>query len=270
MNDYPVPSGNRILHKTRIPSPHCCTEITLPMSLLKAPLLLLAAVGSWISSTPPNRPPNKQELLKGDALSNPAMAAAFFKYATVVPFILEALTITISTQCADAVSDRNCLQWQEVSNILMPRGNLQSLQHPSLTFYIGIVLVYVGSLIRYTCFKYLGRFFTFELAIRENHKLITSGPYSIVRHPAYSAIFFLVLGQYALLFGEGSFLRASGRLEGVFGMLLFYSLTISWMWGLVGFIRRTDVEDDALRNQFKKDWEDWERRVKWKLLPGLY
>jgi len=36
--------------------------------------------------------------------------------------------------------------------------------------------------------------FTFEMSIRKNHKLITSGPYAIVRHPSYVGVILVASG----------------------------------------------------------------------------
>ena len=53
----------------------------------------------------------------------------------------------------------------------------------------------LGGLIRYTCYRALGRMFTFEMSIRRNHKLIMSGPYAIVRHPSYVGSILVVSGM---------------------------------------------------------------------------
>lgn len=56
----------------------------------------------------------------------------------------------------------------------------------SIQLWIGMVAVWIGGAIRIACYRELGRLFTYELTIREKHRLVTSGPYSIVRHPSYS------------------------------------------------------------------------------------
>ena len=61
-------------------------------------------------------------------------------------------------------------------------------------FLAGVGMASTGALIRWLSYRALGRFFTFELTIKENHKLITSGPYAYVRHPGYSAILLCVTG----------------------------------------------------------------------------
>ena len=44
-------------------------------------------------------------------------------------------------------------------------------------FILGVCLLGVGTLIRVSCYRALGRFFTFELSIKTEHTLITEGPY---------------------------------------------------------------------------------------------
>jgi protein-S-isoprenylcysteine O-methyltransferase Ste14 len=53
-----------------------------------------------------------------------------------------------------------------------------------------------GALIRWLSYRALGRFFTYELTIKEDHKLITTGPYAYVRHPGYSAILLVFFGTF--------------------------------------------------------------------------
>lgn len=41
----------------------------------------------------------------------------------------------------------------------------------------------------------MGSMFTFEMSIRKNHELVTSGPYAIVRHPGYTSVMLVVIGM---------------------------------------------------------------------------
>ena len=41
----------------------------------------------------------------------------------------------------------------------------------------------------------MGSHFTFELTLQKDHKLVTSGPYRIVRHPSYIGIYAFYLGS---------------------------------------------------------------------------
>ncbi|CAF1468497.1 unnamed protein product [Rotaria magnacalcarata] len=61
---------------------------------------------------------------------------------------------------------------------------------------MGYMLMIIGGLGRIWCYKTLGVFFTFELAIRSSHKLIKTGPYSYVRHPSYTFACILTIGLW--------------------------------------------------------------------------
>ena len=62
------------------------------------------------------------------------------------------------------------------------------------TFFFGSVVLIFGAFVRISCYYYLGKHFTFELSVHDDHKLVTSGPYSVVRHPSYSGNTLIVIG----------------------------------------------------------------------------
>ena len=64
----------------------------------------------------------------------------------------------------------------------------------SWPFLVGTLIASLGGLIRYKCYQALGHMFTFEVSIRRYHKLVTSGPYAIVRHPSYVGSILVVIG----------------------------------------------------------------------------
>src|SRR6266498_388354 len=47
-----------------------------------------------------------------------------------------------------------------------------------------------GALLRLWCYDSLKEFFTFNVIIKEDHKLIDTGPYSLIIHPSVSVFFF--------------------------------------------------------------------------------
>ena len=47
--------------------------------------------------------------------------------------------------------------------------------------------------------KELGRNWSITLEIRENHKLVRTGPYALVRHPMYTSFLLMALGQAFLI-----------------------------------------------------------------------
>ncbi|MHB8260696.1 MAG: isoprenylcysteine carboxylmethyltransferase family protein [Bacteroidia bacterium] len=51
---------------------------------------------------------------------------------------------------------------------------------------IGISVIIIGILLRLLAIKQLGRFFTVNVTIRENHQLMQNGLYKYLRHPSYT------------------------------------------------------------------------------------
>jgi isoprenylcysteine carboxyl methyltransferase (ICMT) family protein YpbQ len=63
-------------------------------------------------------------------------------------------------------------------------GNLESIRLTPV-FLFGSFTTCAGALLRYWCYRLLGDAFTFDINIRKGHRLVSTGPYSIVRHPGY-------------------------------------------------------------------------------------
>ena len=134
---------------------------------------------------------------------------------------------------------------------------------------IGAALVCLGGYIRVLCFRHLGKQFTFQLSIRKDHRLITDGPYSIVRHPSNAGAVLQVIGMVICLGGSGAWFKeigihtTAGKLVGVFvGLLMAISS--------YGGIARTFKEDVVLRNTFGDEWEEWAKRTPYRLFPYIF
>src|SRR6185295_3799170 len=69
---------------------------------------------------------------------------------------------------------------------------------PALAW-IGTVVLATSMWLFYRTHKDLGRNWSVSLDIREDHKLITSGVYALVRHPMYSAFWLWAIAQALLL-----------------------------------------------------------------------
>lgn len=63
----------------------------------------------------------------------------------------------------------------------------------------GIVMMVTGILFRAWSVRTLGQYFTPTVQIKEEHQLVNSGPYKIIRHPSYFAAFLSITGGAVLL-----------------------------------------------------------------------
>jgi protein-S-isoprenylcysteine O-methyltransferase Ste14 len=96
----------------------------------------------------------------------------------------------------------------------------------------------------------LGKQWTVAARLVEGHKLVTQGPYSLVRNPIYSGMFGMLLATGIVLTRWPVFLAA---------IVLFLATT---MW-------RIRIEEGLLRGQFGVEFEQYCKRVPAALLPGL-
>jgi hypothetical protein len=68
---------------------------------------------------------------------------------------------------------------------------------------LGVLLAATGALLASSAKRALGGLFTANLGVKEDHALITTGPYALVRHPIYLGILLFVLGT-GLVFDRGA------------------------------------------------------------------
>jgi protein-S-isoprenylcysteine O-methyltransferase Ste14 len=129
----------------------------------------------------------------------------------------------------------------------LPQGRLP---HPQIVYVIGLSLFLLGLIIRWVAIIYLGRFFTVNVAIADDHELITTGPYRYVRHPSYTGTLLIFLG---------------------FGLctLNIFSLAAVFMPIAAAFLWRMHVEEDALKEAFGDRYLSYAAASR-RLIPYLY
>jgi protein-S-isoprenylcysteine O-methyltransferase Ste14 len=120
---------------------------------------------------------------------------------------------------------------------------------PTMRF-LGIVLFGVGLAVRWYAIVHLGRFFTVNVAIAADHRLIDTGPYRIVRHPSYTGALMAFLGLALCLAN-------------------WASLVVIFVPIFSVFLRRMRVEEAALLQAFGDRYRDYMNRTK-RLIPAIY
>jgi protein-S-isoprenylcysteine O-methyltransferase Ste14 len=113
----------------------------------------------------------------------------------------------------------------------------------------GVALFTIGAALRIWPVFVLGRRFSGLVAIQPGHELVTTGIYSVIRHPSY-------LGLLINSFGWALAFRSS------VGVSLAV-LTI------VPIVARIHAEERLLASQFGAAYEDYRRRTS-RLIPGIY
>ncbi|KIJ44724.1 hypothetical protein M422DRAFT_228117 [Sphaerobolus stellatus SS14] len=240
------------------------------MIFVKLCMLLLSAAMACAAVSPPQGPPNKQDKVNEKRFMDRHVMAACYIYSTFFVFRVSMECVAIISTCfPDAKT------METILSITCPnysRGpdheRIPLLLPPS--FIIGVAGIVLGSAIRILCFRTLDRFFTFQITIRQNHRLIDSGPYGVVRHPSYVGGAFAILGTTILSVGPRSYPWACGLATSsalvTFTLWLWIIFLVYWTYSL---LRRAPIEDEELRTTFGKEWEEYAKKVPYLFIPGI-
>ncbi|KIK61768.1 hypothetical protein GYMLUDRAFT_42811 [Collybiopsis luxurians FD-317 M1] len=137
-------------------------------------------------------------------------------------------------------------------------------------FVLGSFLITVGGTLRWWCYRVLGRLFTFEVSVQKDHKLITTGPYRIIRHPSYTGMLMLCAGVLIWQGGPHSWTRQSGVLDSYGGKAIAIAYIVWSIALMYASIIRTKTEDSILSNEFGDQWKQWADKVPYLLLPYFF
>jgi len=109
------------------------------------------------------------------------------------------------------------------------------LPTPAFLRWIGVALAFLGLALWIYSQRILDRYWSAQLRIQSDHKLIRRGPYGLVRHPIYSA-----MSMWAL----GNLLFVADALFGVFCLLTIIFLAA-----------RVPKEEAMLKGEFGAEYE---------------
>ncbi len=135
---------------------------------------------------------------------------------------------------------------------LLPFGDRRSIGVMSIgqpVIWLSLILSALGFLLVFWSGYALGKQYSPEVTIQAGHRLVTSGPYRLVRHPRYLGIFLLAAGM-SLVFRSWIGLAAT---------LLFTAV----------LLQRIKDEEAMLHTEFGQQWEDYTRKT-WRLIPFVF
>lgn len=114
----------------------------------------------------------------------------------------------------------------------------------------GLILIVAGMIYRFIAIYTLGRYFTVDVAIRSDHKIVRKGMYKYMRHPSY-------LGSLLSFLGNG------------FALNSWFGLVIGFVPVLLTFLYRMKVEEELLVTNFGQEYKDYKKET-WRLIPFVY
>ncbi|MFZ1218079.1 MAG: isoprenylcysteine carboxylmethyltransferase family protein [Chthoniobacterales bacterium] len=115
---------------------------------------------------------------------------------------------------------------------------------------LAVGLFAVGLAVRWWAIVTLGRFFTVDVVVEKDHEVVQRGPFRWVRHPSYTGVLVAFMGWAMTL---GNWVAMGLVLVPIF----------------VAFVRRMNVEEDALSRALGERYGAYMKRTK-RLVPGLY
>ncbi|KDR77237.1 hypothetical protein GALMADRAFT_95964 [Galerina marginata CBS 339.88] len=236
------------------------------MSLSKIPVIVILTLGFKAMLTPPQPPPAKNEIVSSTKIDSTKMRY----YRLTLGHIVQAVAAVVEIAAIFAVNYPSFSVSQRILSFCTFDGQPNKLRLGQLGS-LGAIFWAVGAALRIRTYKDLGRFFRYDISIQKDHRLITNGLYSYVRHPAYSGMLLANIGWFLWNGGEGSWVRESGILKTTLGqvMLLAYAIFVVVPTSAIT-LSRMSKEDEALRQTFGDEWDKWAAKVPYSVLPGIY
>jgi protein-S-isoprenylcysteine O-methyltransferase Ste14 len=125
------------------------------------------------------------------------------------------------------------LPWTFLYRAILPQG--------LATFFAGAAVTLAGLAFAVWARMHLGANWSRSVTVKQDHELITSGPYALVRHPIYTGILTGFLG--------------SAMAEGQVRSLIAFLLVAIILWV------KLRLEEQWMRSEFGETYEAYARRV---------
>jgi len=114
--------------------------------------------------------------------------------------------------------------------------------------WLGLFVMISGSAFREWALIHLGRYFSRTVQIESGHRVVSSGPYRQIRHPAYTGMIAIYVGL-------------SMALGTWFGTLFSFLIVTA------GLLYRIGVEEKALLDALDEEYRTYMKHT-WRLFPG--
>jgi len=129
-------------------------------------------------------------------------------------------------------------------------GPLYNTEWANWIVYPGILITASGCLFTVWARVHLGRYWSSNITLKEGHKIITTGPYRLVRHPIYTGLLTALFGT-ALTAGTG---------DALFGVSL----------ATMAFLIKLRREEKLLMTEFGDEYRRFQQNVPSALVPFIY
>ncbi|MBI3913173.1 MAG: isoprenylcysteine carboxylmethyltransferase family protein [Chloroflexi bacterium] len=115
---------------------------------------------------------------------------------------------------------------------------------------LGFALCVLGLATRYAAIRTLGKFFSYELKVQGDHRIVQEGLYRYIRHPSYTGFGLILLGMPLILNSGLGLLAMIGLVGGGF------AIRIAW-------------EENVLIEHFGDAYREYQKKTK-RLIPFVW
>lgn len=134
-------------------------------------------------------------------------------------------------------------------SLFMQEWNIGIFYHRGI-WWMGLLFYAFGVGLRYWGILHLKDQFTRNVSVQEGDRLVSSGPYRLLRHPLYTGLLFIIIG----------FCSGLGNL---------YAALISGIFMTIALLHRIKLEEAMLVEQHGDRYREW-RRTRYRLIPFVY
>ena len=124
----------------------------------------------------------------------------------------------------------------------------QFVPHTTFVYSLGLFLATSGAALSMVSRAMLGRNWSATVQLKQGHELITKGPYGLVRHPIYTGLLLLFLGNAVMV----------GDWRGLLAVAIVF----------VSFWRKFRLEEIWLADHFGASYRQYQSRTK-ALIPAI-
>ncbi|MGC2131281.1 MAG: isoprenylcysteine carboxylmethyltransferase family protein, partial [Candidatus Aquilonibacter sp.] len=118
----------------------------------------------------------------------------------------------------------------------------------SLLVFVGNLLVIAGMYLYFLVYRE-NRFAAATVEIADDQRVISTGPYGIVRHPLYVALMTVAVGTPLAL-------------ESYWGLIFIVPIVALVVWRL--------LDEEALLSKNLSGYAEYQMQTRWRLIPGVF
>ncbi|KAF9973554.1 hypothetical protein BGZ73_003192 [Actinomortierella ambigua] len=149
---------------------------------------------------------------------------------------------------------------------LMKQGKIPTDVQP--WHYASVVIGVVSTMFRWWSYKELDRFFTFDLKLMDDHKLVQTGPYKYLIHPSYLGMVAASTAYHTFLIAQGFWeVMTPSRYHGPLVAPIFATYWAAQFF--LALIPRMRAEEKMMSEHFGKAWKEF-TKCRWRVVPFVY